>query len=181
MCLKCIPIQARCRHTAQKNVSGTWTDVSGKTNPTQSDGSYAISTSEPAVGTYQYRAVYAGKAVYGNATSHVVSVSVVSKASVLADLNALRLTVMGIPTSAFTPGTKIATLAVISAAEINVRVGSYGGATAELKNALLPRTDGCAKTGKPDSDDWVLTCAAQGQLYPQVQNLIQELQALHRS
>jgi hypothetical protein len=34
------------------------------------------------------------------------------------------------------------------------------------------------KTGKPDSDDWVRTCAAQGQLYPQVQNLIQELKAL---
>jgi hypothetical protein len=38
--------------------------------------------------------------------------------------------------------------------------------------------DGCAKTGKPGSDDWVRTCAAQGQPYPQVQNLIQELQAL---
>jgi hypothetical protein len=49
---------------------------------------------------------------------------------------------------------------------------------AQLKSALLPRMDGCAKTGKPGSDDWVRTCAAQGQPYPQVQNLIQELQAL---
>jgi hypothetical protein len=48
----------------------------------------------------------------------------------------------------------------------------------QLKSALLPRMDGCAKTGKPDSDDWVRTCATQGQLYPQVQNLTQELQAL---
>jgi len=48
----------------------------------------------------------------------------------------------------------------------------------QLKSALLPRMNGCAKTGKPGSDDWVRTCAAQGQLYPQVQNLIQELQAL---
>jgi hypothetical protein len=60
-------------------------------------------------------------------------------------------------------------------------VGNYAGAATELKTALLPRMDGCAATGKPDSDDWVRTCAAQGQLYPQVQQLIQELQALQGS
>ncbi|MGA2885559.1 MAG: hypothetical protein ABSE80_10450 [Halobacteriota archaeon] len=43
---------------------------------------------------------------------------------------------------------------------------------------MLARTDGYAATGKPDNNDWVRTCAAQAQLYPQVQNLIQELQAL---
>lgn len=93
----------------------------------------------------------------------------------------LRLTVMGIPSSAFLPGTKIATLALISAAEINVRVGNPGAAATELKTALLPHISGCSATGKPDSNDWVRTCAAQGQLYPQVQNLIQELQALQGS
>ena len=165
----------------QKNVSGTWANVTGKTNTTTSTGAYRISTSEPAVGTYQYRTIYAGNASVASATSPVVSVKVVSKASVLADLNALRLTVMGIPSSAFIPGTKIATLALISAAEINVRVGNPGAAATELKTALLPHISGCSATGKPDSNDWVRTCAAQGQLYPQVQNLIQELQALQGS
>ena len=165
----------------QKNVSGAWQNVTGKTSTTTSTGAYRISTSEPTANTYQYRAVYAGNDTYGNATSPVASVKVVSKASVLADLNTLSLTVLGIPSSSFIPGTKVATLAVIGATRVNVMVGSYGGATAELKSALLPRMDGCARTGTPDSDDWVRTCAAQGQLYPQVQNLIQELQALQGS
>jgi len=107
--------------------------------------------------------------------------AVVSKASVLADFNALKATVNSLPNSAFTPGTKLSALAVINAAEINVKVGSYGGATQTLKNALLARTDGCVKNGKPDADDWVRTCAAQGVLYPQVNNLIQEIQALQGS
>jgi len=74
--------------------------------------------------------------------------------------------------------TKASTFVVINATELNVRAGNYGGATTELQRALLARTDGCAATGKPDNNDWVRTCAAQAQLYPQVQNLIQELQAL---
>ncbi len=74
------------------------------------------------------------------------------------------------------PDTKVAALAVIGAAEVNVRAGRYGGATTELKSALLPRMDGFAKSGKPDSNDWVRTCTAQGQLYPQVQHIIQALQ-----
>ena len=165
----------------QKNVSGSWTNVTGAISITNSNGAYRVNASEPAKGTYQYRATYAGNGTYANATSNVVSVKVVSKASVLADLNALTLTVASIPSSAFAPGMKITTLTVITATEVNVRVGSYAGAATELKSALLPRMDGCAKTGKPDSDDWVRTCAAQGQLYPQVQNLIQELQALQGS
>ena len=160
----------------QKNVSGTWTNV--MTNVTNETGGYAFSQNEIAVGVYYYRTIYDGSTSYVNATSNVVTVTVVSKASVLADLNALSLTVLGTPNSAFIPGTKIATLAEIGAAKVNFMVGSYGGATTELKSSLLPRMDGCAKTGKPDGDDWVRTCTAQGQLYPQVQNLIQELQAV---
>ena len=165
----------------QKNVSGVWMNVAGKTNITTSNGAYRIGTSEPTAGTYQYRTTYAGNDTYVGTNSSSASVKVVSKASVLADINALTFTVLGTPSSAFAPGMKVTTLAVISATEVNVRVGSYAGATTELKSALLPRMDGCARTGKPDSDDWVRTCAAQGILYPQVQNLIQELQALQGS
>ena len=45
----------------QKNVSGTWTDVSGKKNTTSTGGSYSISVSEGAVGIYEYRTNYAGR------------------------------------------------------------------------------------------------------------------------
>jgi outer membrane protein assembly factor BamB len=165
----------------QKNVSGTWTNVAGKTATTTATGAYRISTSEPVVGTYQYRTSYAGNATYVGTNSTSVSVKVVSKVSVLNDLVALGNTVSTLPVSAFMPGTRITALTVIGAAEINVGVGGYGGAAATLQTSLLPRTNGCSATGKPDSDDWVRTCAAQGQLYPQVQNLIQELQALQGS
>jgi C1A family cysteine protease len=90
----------------QKNVSGTWKNVTGKTDTTTSTGAYRISTSEPTVGTYQYRTVYAGNATHTNVTSPVVSVKVVSKASVLGDINALRLTVMDVSNWAFTPARK---------------------------------------------------------------------------
>jgi outer membrane protein assembly factor BamB len=60
----------------QKNVSGTWTNVIGKTNTTTSNGAYRISTSEPVAGTYYYRTTYAGNPTYTNATSNVVKVSV---------------------------------------------------------------------------------------------------------
>ena len=60
----------------QKNVSGTWTDVTGKTNTTTSAGAYSISTSESVVGSYQYRTTYAGYAYIGASTSPVVQVQV---------------------------------------------------------------------------------------------------------
>jgi hypothetical protein len=103
---------------------------------------------------------------------------ILTKSIVEQDLATLKTTVTSLPSSDFKQGTKGAELAIINAAEINIRVGNYHGAIVMLR-ALLPRTDGCAKNGMPDRDDWVRTCAAQSQLYPQVQNLVQELQALH--
>ena len=61
----------------QKNVSGTWTDVSGKTNRTSAAGSYSISLSEGTVGVYEYRANFVGRAT--NAGSHSASAVVTVK------------------------------------------------------------------------------------------------------
>jgi Uncharacterized protein conserved in bacteria (DUF2334) len=60
----------------QKNVSGTWTNVAGKTNNTQSDGTYNITTSETTAATYQYRTTYAGDSTYQNTRSSVVTINV---------------------------------------------------------------------------------------------------------
>jgi Uncharacterized protein conserved in bacteria (DUF2334) len=60
----------------QKNISGTWTNVTGKTNSTQPGGAYNITTNETTAATYQYRTTYAGNATYQNTTSGVVIVSV---------------------------------------------------------------------------------------------------------
>lgn len=67
----------------QKIVSGTWANVTAKTNTTTATGAYRISTSERAAGTYQYRTTYAGNDTYVGANSTSVSVKVVSKASAL--------------------------------------------------------------------------------------------------
>jgi hypothetical protein len=159
-------------------VSGAWTDVAGKTDTTTLTGAYSISTSESTAGTYQYRTTYAGSATYASSNSTSVSVKVISKASVQQDLATLRTTVNRLPNSAFIPGTKTALLSLLSATELHLKFNLYGSAATTLQKAVLPRMDGCAKTGTSDRDDWVRTCAAQGQLYPQVQNLIQELKAL---
>jgi thiol-disulfide isomerase/thioredoxin len=60
----------------QKNISGTWTNVTGKTKSTQPGGTYNITTSEPTAATYQYRTTYAGSTTYARATSNVVNVTV---------------------------------------------------------------------------------------------------------
>jgi Tfp pilus assembly protein PilV len=167
-----ITLQRSTNNAAWNNVTNTTTNAAGQ---------YQFSRSESSAGTYYYRTAYNGNATYTSATSTVVSAKVVSKASVLADLNALKNTINHLPNSVFIPGTKSALLSLLSATELQVSFKLYGGAATTLQKAVLPRMDGCAATGKLDRDDWVRTCAAQGPLNPQVQNLIQEIQALQGS
>lgn len=53
--------------------------------------------------------------------------------------------------------------------------GAFQGALNKLQNDILPKIDGCASSGSPDSDDWINNCTAQGQVYPLVVGLIQVL------
>jgi hypothetical protein len=112
---------------------------------------------------------------------YAIGTESVSKQSVLQDFATLRTTINSLPNSAFIPGTKNILLAELNVAELQVVLNRYAPAATTLQKVVLPRMDGCAKTGTPDRDDWVRTCLAQGQLYPQVQNLIQELKVLQGS
>ena len=52
------------------------------------------------------------------------------------------------------------------------------GFYAEGKKALegiIKKMDGCAKNGKPDKNDWITTCVAQDQVYPQILSAIDAL------
>ena len=60
----------------QRNVSGTWTDVSGKKSVTGAGGAYSIVLSESFAGAYEYRANYTGNAVYAGSHSAPVAVTV---------------------------------------------------------------------------------------------------------
>ena len=56
--------------------------------------------------------------------------------------------------------------------------GSYGNALNKLINDIWEHTNGCAAGGSPDSNDWILTCEGQGQVYPLIMEAIEHLQNL---
>ncbi len=60
----------------------------------------------------------------------------------------------------------------------SIESGNYKDALDQLKNDILGKTDGCAKSGKPDKNDWIVTCKAQGELYPAVLIAIAAIESL---
>jgi hypothetical protein len=60
----------------------------------------------------------------------------------------------------------------LEAVRNQVGSGAFQGALNKLQNDILPKIDGCASSGSPDSDDWINNCAAQGRVYPLVVGLI---------
>ena|GEM_PF-1493196 len=54
----------------------------------------------------------------------------------------------------------------------------YRGALNKLENDVLKKMDGCALTGAPDKNDWIVTREAQAQVYPQVQRAVALLRQL---
>jgi hypothetical protein len=60
----------------------------------------------------------------------------------------------------------------------SIESGNYEDALDLLKNDILGKTDGCAKSGKPDKNDWIVTCKAQGELYPAVLIAIAAIESL---
>jgi hypothetical protein len=56
--------------------------------------------------------------------------------------------------------------------------GFYDEALDKLQNDILQKTNGCAEIGEPDKNDWIITCEAQGQVYPLIMEAIELLEAL---
>jgi hypothetical protein len=63
----------------------------------------------------------------------------------------------------------------LEAVRKQVQNGAFQGALNKLQNDILPKIDGCALGGSPDSNDWITNCAAQDQVYPWVVALIAAL------
>jgi parallel beta-helix repeat protein len=55
---------------------------------------------------------------------------------------------------------------------------NYVTAKGKLENDVLERINGCIVSGVPDSDDWIITCGGQGQVYPLVKKAHGHLQNL---
>jgi len=56
--------------------------------------------------------------------------------------------------------------------------GLYAGALHKLQNDILAKTNGCAETGRPDRNDWIITCEGQSVLYPLVIETIEYVRGL---
>ncbi len=66
----------------------------------------------------------------------------------------------------------------INAVLNDIENGHYRDALDKLENDILKKTDGCAVTGAPDQNDWVMSCMQQALLYDAIQRAIAELQLL---
>lgn len=60
----------------------------------------------------------------------------------------------------------------------NIEAGLYADALGQLQNDILGKTDGCANSGSPDKNDWIINCGAQGIVYPSILDVIAKVGAL---
>jgi len=73
---------------------------------------------------------------------------------------------------------KNALLNKINAVQQMLDKGRYEEALNKLQNNILQKTDGCADTGEPDKNDWIITCEGQSVLYPLIIETIEYIKGL---
>lgn len=66
----------------------------------------------------------------------------------------------------------------LNAVIVAIENGEYEDSLKKLKNDILKKMDGCAKTGEPDKNDWIKDCDAQAEVYPLVLEMIALLEQL---
>jgi PKD repeat protein len=66
----------------------------------------------------------------------------------------------------------------INAALADIAAARYADALAKLQGDILAKTDGCARTGAPDKNDWIKKCADQAETYRLVTEAIEMLKQL---
>ena len=54
----------------------------------------------------------------------------------------------------------------------------YQEAQDKLENDILVKTDGCAQSGAPDRNDWIIDCDAQNQVYSLLMEAIEQMRIL---
>jgi hypothetical protein len=60
----------------------------------------------------------------------------------------------------------------------SIEAGNYSDALGQLQNDILGKTDGCANSGAPDKNDWIIDCPDQSKVYTPLLNIIAEVKAL---
>lgn len=60
----------------------------------------------------------------------------------------------------------------------NIGAGHYAAALRRLQNNILAKTDGCAKSGAPDRNDWIRDAGSQNTIYPSILDAIAKVKEL---
>ncbi len=82
------------------------------------------------------------------------------------------------PASLKNENMKNALLNKMDAAMAMIDEGLYEDALDKLEHDILAKTNGCAETGEPDKNDWILTCEQQGRVYGLVMETIEYVRSL---
>ena len=140
--------------------------------PESSLGNYSstgdIATFNPdAVGDYVVQLVVNDGFVNSDPATVQIHVAA-SRAALVIRLQDLVALISGLDAQVFKSGKMRDTLInKLNATITKVEAGHYTGAINTLDDVLV-RTDGCATSGAPDINDWIIDSTAQGQVYPEV-------------
>lgn len=107
-----------------------------------------------------------------NATITVVSNQVLATETLMESVTAINVL---LPTSFKNKNQANPLTNKINAAITDIEAGYYADAINKLTNDVLQKTDGCATSGAPDKNDWIITCEAQNQIYPLIVEAINYL------
>jgi hypothetical protein len=66
----------------------------------------------------------------------------------------------------------------LNAVIASIQAGSYSVALGQLQIDILVKTDGCATSGAPDKNDWIVNCPDQSKVYTPLLNIIAEVKSL---
>ena len=66
----------------------------------------------------------------------------------------------------------------LNAVIADIGSSNYQDALNKIQNDILKKTDGCAISGAPDKNDWIMDCGDQNVIYPEMLSIINRLEGL---
>jgi hypothetical protein len=113
---------------------------------------------------------------YVNSEPSAIQIQVISRQSEAIDKTRDIETAIASLDPAVVKNMKNALINKLNAVIASINAGLYRDALDQLQNDILGKTDGCAKTGAPDKNDWITTCQDQEKVYPLIFDLIRLIQ-----
>jgi len=111
------------------------------------------------------------------ATTEIMAVA--QATSLTQQIHNLQGLIRNLPPSAFrNVALKNVMLIEFNAVLLSVEEHHYRVALLLLQDVILPQTNGCATTGAPDRNDWIINCPDQSMVYTPLLNIIAEVRAL---